>query len=248
MPKQNRRDRIDRKAAKVHSAYQEKAVINNDWKLDWFIPSEAQEEIVYGMDRHDLTIVDGPSGTGKTSTAVWKALMDLKQGHYRKIVFIKNPTEAGDDMIGYLKGEVQDKLAVHFSEMKRIFLNFVSKGKLESDEGTRLEFTIPNYLLGTTFDDSIIIVDEGQTFSPNTMKLVLERAGEGSRVVVCGDSRQRYSVKKRDDGFSDLISKVTVQSEDGFIESNHELIHYVKLTTDENQRSELSKLITELYA
>ena len=56
MPKQNRRDRIDRKAAKVHSAYQEKAVINNDWKLDWFTPSKAQEEIVYGMDRHDLTI------------------------------------------------------------------------------------------------------------------------------------------------------------------------------------------------
>ncbi|MBS3974733.1 MAG: hypothetical protein KGZ89_07710, partial [Actinobacteria bacterium] len=59
---------------------------------------------------------------------------------------------------------------------------------------------------------------------------------------------QRYSVKKRDDGFSDLISKVTEQAEDGFVESTQELIHYVKLTTDENQRSELSKLITELYA
>lgn len=247
MPKQNRRDRVDRQTAKVHKAYQEKSLVNNDWKLDWFMPSEGQEEIIYGMNNFDLTIVDGPSGTGKTSTAIWKGLNDLKQGHYQKIVFIKNPTEAGDDMIGYLKGDVQDKLAAHFAEMKRIFLSFVSKGKLENDTGTKLEFTIPNYLLGTTFDHCLMIVDEGQTFSPNTMKLVLERAGEGSRVVVCGDSRQRYSVKKRDDGFSDLISKVTQQSGDGFVESNQDLVHYVKLTTDENQRSELSRLITELY-
>lgn len=247
MPKQNRQSRLDRQDKK-QSSYQEKVPVNNDWKLDWFVPTEAQEEIIYGMNNHDLTIVDAPSGCGKTSVAVWKALNDLKQGHYRKIVFVKNPTEAGDDMIGYLKGEVQDKLAAHFMEMKRLFLNFVSAGKLDSDEGKKIEFTVPNFLLGSSLTDSLIIVDEGQTFSPNTMKLVLERAGENSRVVVCGDSRQRYSVKFREDGFSDLISKVTESTEDGEVESNQELVHYVKLTTDENQRSELSKLITELYA
>lgn len=251
MGKANRQRVQDSKTSRPSSKYAEKVVpfqANNDWKLDWFSPGEGQEEIIYGMNNFDLTIADGPSGTGKTSAAVWKALNDLKQGHYRKIVFIKNPTEAGDDMIGYLKGEAQDKLALHFLEMKRIFLNFISKGKLESDTGSKIEFTIPNFLLGASLTDSIIIVDEGQTFSPNTMKLVLERAGENSRVVVCGDSRQRYSVKKRDDGFSDLIAKMTVQTEDGITESNQELVHYVKLTTEENQRSELSKLITELYA
>lgn len=253
MPKSNRRKAQDNKTQeKVISkpSYADKVSLfaNNDWKLDWFIPSEAQQEIVSYMNECDLTIGDAPSGTGKTSTVVWKALNDLKQGHVKRIVFVKNPTEAGDDMIGFLKGEKDDKLKAHFHETRRIFLNFISKGKLESDESSgKIEFTIPNYLLGATVDDSWFIIDEGQTMSPNTIKLLLERAGLNTHVALLGDSKQRYSIKKREDGFTDFINKVTSEDEEGFLVSNQDLVGYVQMTTDENRRSPPSKLITELY-
>jgi len=252
MGKSNRQRVQDNKAVKAGSKYQEKVVqfqASNDWKLDWFIPEGNQPLIVESMRKNPLTIVKGPSGTGKTSTVLNEALKYLKDGEFSRIVFVKNPTEAGDDQIGYLKGEQEDKLKAHFHETRRIFLSFLSKGKLECDEAKgKIEFAIPNFLLGATIDNAVLILDETQTMSPGTLKLLMERAGMNTIVIVMGDSRQAYSVKKREDGFADLISKVTERNSDGELESTEELMGFVELTTDDNKRSALSKRITELYA
>ena len=82
--------------------------------------------------------------------------------------------------------------------------------------------------------------------SPNTVKLITERAGLGSIVVIVGDSRQRYSVKKREDGLNDIIQKVT-KEEGGVRLSNYGNVGYIKMTSDNNMRSSLSKFITEIY-
>ncbi len=249
--KSNRQRVQDNKAAKPVSKYSEKVVslhMSNDWKLDWFVPTEKQQPIIESMRSNPLTIVRGTSGTGKTSTVIWQALQWVKSGEFKKIVFIKNPTEAGDDQIGYLKGEQEDKLKAHFHESRCIFQTFISRGKLECDESSgKIEFKIPNFLLGATLDDSIIIIDESQTMSPNTIKLLTERTGMNSIIVILGDPRQTYSVKKREDGLSDLISKVT-KLEDGKLVSIEPLMGFVELPPAENKRSEISKRITEIYA
>lgn len=252
MSKSNRQRVQDNRAAKISAKFTEKGVpfqSSNDYKLDWFFPSEKQQLIISSMQSYPLTIIQGPSGTGKTSTVLWQAIKWLKEGAFKRIVFIKNPTEAGDDQIGYLKGEQEDKLKAHFQETRRIFMSFLSKGKLECDESNnKIEFAIPNFLLGATIDDAIIVIDECQTMSPGTMKLLMERTGLNSIVVVLGDPKQAYSVKKREDGFSDLIDRVTEVNEEQETYSIEPLIGFVKLTTDENRRSEISKRITELYA
>ncbi len=262
MGKPNRRMTQDNKTQKV-SRYDRKkqSAINgdsdnvfslqgsNDWKMHLFNPTVKQDPIPQSMVENYLTVVNAPSGCGKTSVAVWKALSLYKQNVFKRVVFVKNPTEAGDDQIGFLSGDADEKLTRHFHETKRIFTQFISKGKMDSGEREGwLEFTIPNFLLGATIDDAIILIDEAQTMSPDTIKLLIERAGRDSHVVVMGDSRQRYSVKRRDDGFSDLISKITEQDEEGNFISKYGIVGYVELTTEENQRSELSKLVTELYA
>lgn len=261
MGKVNRRTTQDNKAKKVGRYDQKKQSASNgestnvfslqgsnDWKLDSFHPSEGQYPITQSMVENYLTIVDAPSGCGKTSVTLWKALMMYRNRDFRQIVFIRNPTEAGDDQIGYLSGDADDKLKAHFHETRRIFTNFISKGKLEADESAeRIQMVIPNFLLGATLDDSLIIIDEAQTMSPATVKFLVERAGRNSHVVLLGDSKQRYSVKQRNDGFRDLINKVTHVNEDDERVSCFGIVGYVRLTTEENHRSELSKLITELY-
>ena len=96
------------------SRYAAKAVGNDDYRLDEFFPTEAQQEIVRSMVWNDLTIVNGRAGTGKTTTALWKALQMLKSGDVRKLLFLKNPTEVGDDQIGFLSGDKNDKLTAHY--------------------------------------------------------------------------------------------------------------------------------------
>jgi predicted ribonuclease YlaK len=219
----------------------------SSFELDWFSPVGDQNKIIESIECNDLTIVDSPSGTGKSTTVLWKALKDYKDKLFDKIYLIKNPTEAGDDCIGYLPSSAEDKISVHMEAMKSIFYQFISKEKLENDiKSGNIILTIPNFLLGTTLDRSIIILEESQTMSPNTVKLICERSGQGSIVIIVGDSKQRYSVKKREDGLNDIITRVTEDSPEGKV-SKYESVGYIKMTSDNNMRSSLSKFITELY-
>jgi predicted ribonuclease YlaK len=225
-----------------------KKQFENDWKLDWFQPKGLQIDCIEAIDKNVFTIIDAPSGCGKSTLALWWALTEMKNRSYNQLVFIKNPTEAGDDQIGYLSGSETDKLMAHMDTTKRIFWELVSKNKFENDVSKdKIRLTIPNFLLGTTFDNAVVILDEVQTMSPNTVKLLTERCGKGTKYIMLGDSQQRYSVKKRGDGFADFIDRTTVPHH-GLRWSKFEpYVGYVRMSRHDNQRSEGSKFINKLY-
>ena len=164
------------------------------YDLSWFHLLGKQVDVVNAMDTHNWVVIQGKSGVGKTSTVVWKSLSLLQENKYRKIVFIKNATESGDDMIGFLTGNEESKLEAHFDSMRGVFMDFMSKPKLECDEkNENIKFTIPNFLLGKTFSNSIVILEEAQTYSPKTMKLLMERVDDSCKLICLGDYQQRYS-------------------------------------------------------
>ena len=256
MAKRSRRTSQDRYEAKVVRGEQQlkedarNKEFQNDWQLDWFTPKGFQIDCVDSIERNTFTIIDGPSGTGKTTTALWVALHALKNREYRQLLYIKNPSEVGDDKIGFLSGDEQDKLAAHMDTVKRIFHTFMSKNKLECDLSKEtIRLTIPNFLLGATFDNSIILIDECQIMSPNTVKLLLERCGKSAKYIILGDSNQRYAVTNRKDGFSDLIERTTVPVTNTSFRTSKYPNHfgYVKMNRHDNQRSEGSKLINLIY-
>jgi predicted ribonuclease YlaK len=248
MTKHANNTRNTRKVKQIRGEERESSSKFNSFALDWFSPVGNQQAIIDSIDVNDLTIVDSPSGTGKSTTVLWKALTEYKNRHFKKVYLIKTPTEVGTDQIGFLPSSAEDKISVHMESMKSIFYQFISKEKLENDiKSGNIILTIPNFLLGVTLDDSFIIIEESQTLNPDTVKLIAERCGQNSVVVVVGDSRQRYSVKKREDGFKDLIDKVTILNEDGSRTPKYDTVGYIKMTSDNNMRSALSKLITEIY-
>jgi phosphate starvation-inducible PhoH-like protein len=59
------------------------------------------------------------------------------------------------------------------------------------------------YMRGRTFKNSWIIADEMQNATPSQMKMLLTRLGEGSKVVVTGDTRQADR-KENDNGLLDF--------------------------------------------
>lgn len=252
--KQNRKAKQDKHQRRVERGHEQLAVdrrqkeFDNDWKLDWFRPQGQQIFVEDAFKENTFTIVDAPSGCGKTSAALWLALNAYRSGEFNKVVFLKNPTEVGDDQIGYLSGSETDKLKAHLQTTRYIFHEFMSPTKLENDEGAgRIRLSIPNFLLGATLDYSVVLVDESQLMSPETMKLLLERCGVGTKYIILGDSRQRYAVKKRQDGFKDLIEKTTYDQFGTRLSNKPGMIGYVKMNTNENRRSEGSKFITQLY-
>lgn len=226
---------------------EEQRAKREEYKLDWFHPTEVQQEIVYSMIEDDLTLVSASSGCGKSTTVIWQALKELKQGNYNQIVFVKTPNESSDDSIGFLPSTADDKLAVHFEATKGIFTQFMSKAKLEMEEKRgNIQFKIPNFIQGATLDNTLLLIDEGQNISPPRLKLIMERVGTGSKIVVMGDKNQCYSHKKRENGFNHFVDMVTDEDEEGKF-SKVPTIGYIEMFAEDNMRSDLSKLVVNLY-
>lgn len=221
----------------------------SNYKLDTFQLTENQQKIEDSIYGCVATVVQGTAGVGKTSVAVRTALKLLKENNgYDTVYFVKNPTESGDDAIGFLTGDKDEKLEKHFEVMRGVFLEFMSKGALECDEKNgRIKFEIPNYLQGATLKNCILILDETQNMSPSTLKMLMERLGENSKLIVLGDKHQTYAVNSRKDGFTDFIHRITKVDEDVRY-SVEPLFNYIELTSTDNKRSELSKRVTEIYS
>ena len=62
-----------------------------------------------------------------------------------------------------------------------------------------------------------------------------------------GDHKQSYSIKKRPDGFTDLVHRVTMVDDNGERYCVEPEWTYVELPTSENQRGKRSRRVTELY-
>ena len=161
------------------------------------IIKQVNDQDVMDDEDVDVVFVNAPAGCGKSTAAIWKALTDIRNGKFKNLTFLKTPAEYGDDQIGFLTGDKNQKLDNHFEVMRGIFYDFMPKTKLITDEkkGT-IKFNIPNFLAGATLYNTILIIDEAQTLSSKTLQLVLERLGEGSKAFVLYDHRQQYSIKE----------------------------------------------------
>ena len=214
----------------------------------WFKPTEKQLELIDSLTVNPLTLCDASSGVGKSTTVIYHALKELAAGRYRQIIFIKTPNESSDDAIGFLPNSADDKISVHMEATRSVFRDFMSKAKLELEEKReKIVLTIPNFIQGRTLTNCFVIIDEAQSISPNILKLLLERCGEGSTYAVLGDKFQCYSFKKRDNGLKYLIERVTELDDEGVRVSKEPLIGYVEMTAKDNMRSELSRRVVEIF-
>jgi phosphate starvation-inducible PhoH-like protein len=57
-------------------------------------------------------------------------------------------------------------------------------------EDQLIEISPLAYMRGRTFKNAWIIADEMQNATPNQMKMLLTRLGEGSKLIVTGDTQQ----------------------------------------------------------
>lgn len=246
--KQKQHKEAKRNAQQAHTVADAERKHVSHYRLDWFNPTEIQNSILDSYIHNDLTAVQGSSGTGKSTTVIYQALCDLRDKHYNKIVFCKTPAELGDDKIGFLTGSADEKLKAHFDTMRGIFHTFMTKEKLVMEEAHDvIEFTIPNFIAGRTIDNAILIIDEAQLMSVGTLKCVLERAGQDTKVVVLGDKYQTYAAKQRTDGFTDFVERITKVNRQGHRTSNQETMGFIEMKSGDNMRSDLSRRIVSLY-
>ncbi|MDH8676697.1 PhoH family protein [Fusibacter bizertensis] len=171
-------------------------------------------ELLLNPDIHFVTI-SGGAGSGKTILATAVALQKvIEQGQYRKVVFVRPVVPAGND-IGYLPGTEEEKLRPWMGSFYDAIESLVDQKVLKKQKETigkgrhmvyseKPEFSVDDfieqyrrfgvietktftYMRGRTLTDALVIVDEAQEITPHLAKLMLTRAGFGSKFVFIGD-------------------------------------------------------------
>lgn len=133
----------------------------------------------------------GPAGTGKTMLAVLAALKALKEGSIKKIVVTRPAVGVDDERHGFLPGDLNSKMEPWTRPIFDIMQEYYSPKQIkEMIDEMVIEISPLAFMRGRTFKNSYIIADEMQNATPNQMKMLLTRIGEGSYMAVTGDIQQ----------------------------------------------------------
>lgn len=149
-----------------------------------------QQEYVEAVEKNIVTIARGPAGTGKTYLATAMAIKALKEKKVSRVILSRPVVEAGESL-GYLPGDVKEKVDPHFKPLYDSIQEFIGIGKFEQflRQGI-IEITPLAYMRGRTFNEAFVILDEAQNTTIGQMRMILTRIGYGSRIVVTGDHTQ----------------------------------------------------------
>ena len=155
---------------------------------------DPSKDIVFGI---------GPAGTGKTLLAVQSAVKFFKEGQIDKII-VTRPAVSVDEDLGFLPGTLEQKMAPWTRPIFDVLREYFNAREIEGmiEEGI-IEIAPLAYMRGITFKNAFILADEMQNATPNQMKMLLTRLGQGSMMAVTGDLAQ--ADRLQDNGLIDFI-------------------------------------------
>ncbi|TNF34843.1 MAG: PhoH family protein [Deltaproteobacteria bacterium] len=149
-------------------------------------------------DIHVVTLV-GKAGTGKTLLALAAGLQSVAEEEGYARLLVSRPIFPMGRDIGYLPGNVDQKLKPWMQPIHDN-VDFLVSLNQRTKKGTRgvedlvrqgvMEVEPLTYIRGRSIASQYMIVDEAQNLTPHEIKTILTRAGEGTKVVFTGDPFQ----------------------------------------------------------
>lgn len=214
----------------------------------WSLSSRNKEQtyaIDVLMDKEiDLVTFTGPAGTGKSLVTMAGALeLVLNKKVYDKLI-VYRPIQAVGADVGFLPGELSEKLAPWFQSVMDAF-EFLFTAKHGGDWKKDLEIyqkkgkislETMTYIRGRSIQNALIVIEECQNLTKEDVKTILTRAGTGTKIIALGDIQQidAKSLSAVDNGLTYMIEK--------FKESD--LAAHV--TLEQGERSRLATLASEI--
>lgn len=184
-----------------------------------------QQELLDSIIRNEITICSGIAGSGKsyvTLAAAINLLVD-PDNFYQKIYLVKSVTPLKGEELGFLKGDLMEKLQPFMWSFDLNFSKLISEDKLRDLVGKKIVNYMPlAYIRGATIDNAIIILDEIQNVSVDNARTFLTRIGENSKIICVGDENQIDLKNSKDSSLSILLKIMAGLDSVGVIRMNPE--------------------------
>lgn len=167
-----------------------------------------QHSMMQDFFQGDNVVAHGSAGTGKSFVAIYLALSEVLDPNTEteKIILVRSAVPGRE--MGFLPGTEEEKAAVYERPYAPMFAKLLGRSATYEDmkEAGLVEFETTAHLRGLTWDNSVVIVDEGQNMTFEEINTIMTRLGEGSRMIFCGDLPQKDLKKKGDEtGFPKFL-------------------------------------------
>ena len=188
-----------------------------------------QIKIVELISKKDLVFAIGPAGTGKTYTSVALAVKFLKEKKVKRIILTRPAVEAGENL-GFLPGDMNDKLDPYMQPLYDALREMIPKEKLKKfiESGT-IQIAPLAYMRGRNLDDAFVILDEAQNTTHSQMKMFLTRMGKNAKFIITGDPGQIDLPRKIVSGLKEAILILKEINEIGILYLNEKDVMRHKL-------------------
>ena len=242
----SKKDRAVKKAAKF--AKDQDGIIRSDiflnFKIDQKFHFNERHKALVDKAMDDATQIvfcDGPAGSSKTYCAVYVALTMLKEKKADEIIYIRSIVESASKKLGSLPGEVDEKFKPWSIPLMEKCDELVGKQITNMlFEGDYMKCIPVNFLRGSTFANSVVIVDEAQNLEHSELVTILTRFGKNCKLFVIGDTRQSDIHEKS--GFERIMNAFDTD------ESHNHGICAFHLTEEDITRSKLLKFIVKIIS
>jgi phosphate starvation-inducible PhoH-like protein len=237
-PRRSSRSKPCNKVVEKSTTGFEKHVEEFNFKTICKFKNKKQKELFNSIMDNRITFVRGCAGTAKTFIALYAALETLKNPVYNisQIVLTKPIVEITSNKgLGALPGDLNEKTSVYFSHFYDNLTKLIGNDAIKFlKDGGFLKEVVLNYIRGITlgrYDQYgnpigvIAILDEAQNTTASEIKTFISRMGEGTKLVIIGDSDQidlrLYENEKC--GLDDAIDRLY----------NIDMINLIEFTEDE---------------
>lgn len=187
-----------------------------------------------------LVTLVGRAGSGKTLLACAAGLYHaLKSGKTYQRMLISRPIQPMGKDLGYLPGDIEEKLDPWMQPLYDSLELLLGSDRhminMYKNEGI-IQIEPLTYIRGRSIPKSFMILDEAQNLTPEEIKTIITRVGEGTKIIITGDIEQIDNpyVDFADNGLTHVIERF----------KDHEIAGHI--TLKKGERSVLADLAAQI--
>ena len=186
-----------------------------------------------------MIILDGFPGTSKTYLSILIALEKLRDKRVSGITSFRSTIQAKDGETGFLSGDLTEKMRFFANPFYSKMQELLKDSDLEIISKKLFDFLPTSFVRSISLKNECLILSEAQNCFDSTIFDVCCRAGEGSFVIIEGDSVMQNDLQnsRYHSGFKSFCKMVDDEDSKAFG------IHYFYFNENDIVRSDLVKYL-----